>query len=86
MPRIPSIALAAFLFAVPVASALEHRRPQRQERPSQGHSKGIALVTYKAKGIQRHVIYWGAEGDTPEFFRYDRSGGAVSKKIKDWRS
>ena len=34
-------------------------------------SKGVALVTYKAKGIQRHVIYWGAEGDTPQFFRYD---------------
>ena len=50
------------------------------------NSKGVALVTYKAKGIQRHVIYWGAEGDTPEFFRYDRSGGAVSKKIKNWQT
>ena len=87
MPRIPYIALAAFL------SRRAGRRAPRtsstatsRTSTSRSNSKGVALVTYKAKGIQRHVIYWGAEGDTPEFFRYDRSGGAVSKKIKDWRT
>jgi len=43
-------------------------------------------VTYKAKGIQRHVIYWGASTDKAAFFRYDRSGGAVSKTVKAWRN
>jgi hypothetical protein len=56
-----------------------------QERAAEGLTKGVALVTYKAKGIQRHVIYWGAASDRAAFFRYDRSGGAVSKKVKNWR-
>ena len=86
MPRIRYIALVAFLFAAPVASASNLVDRNVRNVHLKVNSKGIALVTYKAKGIQRHVIYWGAEGDTPQFFRYDRSGGAVSKKIKNWKT
>ena len=85
MPRISCIALVALLLAAPVASASNIVDRNVRNVHLKVNGKGVALVTYKAKGIQRHVIYWGAEGDTPEFFRYDRSGGAVSKKVKDWR-
>ena len=84
MPRIPSIACAAFLLVAPVASASNIVDRNAKNVHLKVNSKGVALVTYKAKGIQRHVVYWGAQGDGPEFFRYDRSGGAVSKKVANW--
>ena len=86
MPRRLLIALLAFLLVAPAASASNLVDRNAKNVQLKVNSEGVALVTYKAKGIQRHVIYWGAEGDTPEFFRYDRSGGAVSKKVKDWRT
>jgi hypothetical protein len=85
MPRISLIAFVAFLLAAPIASASNIVDRNVKNVGLKVNSKGIALVTYKAKGIQRHVIYWGAEGDRHEFFRYDRSGGAVSKKITNWK-
>ncbi len=48
------------------------------------NKKGVALVQYKARGVQRNVLYWGAEGDFRQFFGYDRSGGAVSGRA-NWQ-
>ena len=86
MPRRLLIALLAFLAVAPAASASNMVDRNAKNVRLKVSKANVALVTYKAKGIQRHVIYWGAEGDTPEFFRYDRSGGAVSKKIKNWKT
>lgn len=86
MPRIRLIALAALFVVAPVANASNIVDRNVRSPKLKVSKKGVALVTYKAKGIQRHVVYWGAEGDTPEFFRYDRSGGAVSGKVKNWKT
>jgi hypothetical protein len=84
MPRITYIAFVAFLLAAPAASASNIVDRNVKNVHLKVNSKGVALVTYKAKGIQRHVIYWGAQGDSRPFFSYDRSGGAVSKKVANW--
>jgi hypothetical protein len=85
MPRRLLIALLALLVLAPAASASNIVDRNARNVRLKVSRAGIALVTYKAKGIQRHVIYWGASGDGPAFFHYDRSGGAVSRKVKDWR-
>ena len=85
MPRRLLIALVALLVVAPAASASNIVDRNAKNVRLKVSKAGVALVTYKAKGIQRHVIYWGASTDKAAFFRYDRSGGAVSKKVKNWR-
>jgi hypothetical protein len=85
MPRRLLIALLALLAVAPAASASNMVDRNAKNVRLKVSRANVALVTYKAKGIQRHVIYWGASGDGPTFFHYDRSGGAVSRKVKDWR-
>jgi hypothetical protein len=48
------------------------------------NSKNVALVTYSAKGITRHVLYWGAVNWAVKFKR-DYSGGWKSK-IADYKA
>src|SRR5262249_7941702 len=85
MPGRLLIALLALLAVAPAANASNIVDRNAKNVRLKVSKSGIALVTYKAKGIQRHVIYWGASGDGPAFCRYDRCGGAVSRKVKDWR-
>jgi hypothetical protein len=48
------------------------------------NAKGdVALVTYTAKGVKHHVLYWGARNWADAFLR-DYSGGWKSK-VADWK-
>lgn len=82
------IGMIAMVAAAPArASELVDRNTTRNR--IQVNSKGIALVTYAARGTRHHVLYWGAKNadrtrpSTLEF-SHDRSGG-WSSGVADWQ-
>ncbi len=82
------ISVIGMIAAVPShASELVDRNATRSR--IQVNNRGIALVTYRARGSRHHVLYWGAVNanrsrpSTLEF-SHDRSGG-WSSGVADWQ-
>ena len=73
------------LAAPPMAAASELVDRDTSSAALRVNARGIALVTYKARGTQQHVLYWNGANRTLRFKRRDRSGGWKSKAA-DWKN
>jgi hypothetical protein len=49
------------------------------------NARGVALLTYRTKGVARHVLAWGAVNASRTHHRLDYSGGWKSR-VGDWRT
>ena len=81
---VASLACAVVLVIAPMAHASNLVQRNAKKVRLQVNNNGVALVTFRAKGKNNHILYWGAINQK-EYFKKDRSGGWKSHKA-DWKN